>query len=298
MQNRQDIEQSFLQLTIETLKSKFNHISDKEIDRITQHWQNRFEDDDDLDADLSLRNLQFIIENLERNKKSTDGKYHKSDFEHIMLYLKGDLTVQQKGMIESETGLFSFKGRAFNDIPDFASHKDQLSTIGYLFSGRFNRANNIENPQINFLSRNQRITDNQFPIISNSHLALLRDCHPFLSDFIDSHSICQLSSSQQNALVEILNDINLPKILEQELEQLRKDKPDSYYSEVLKEALSRFEEKSTFDQMFKEFLIQNPKMANEIEDKIKKLVLSGKEAVPLEIAVEDQDDDSLTESEE
>jgi recombination protein RecA len=48
----------------------------------------------------------------------------------------------------------------------------------------------------------------------------------------------------------------------------------------------------------KEFLIQNPKISNEIEEKIKKLVLSGKEAVPLEIAVEDQDDESLDESEE
>ena len=48
----------------------------------------------------------------------------------------------------------------------------------------------------------------------------------------------------------------------------------------------------------KEFLIQNPKLTIEIEDKIKKLVLSGKEAVPLEIAVEDQDDESLSESEE
>ncbi len=48
----------------------------------------------------------------------------------------------------------------------------------------------------------------------------------------------------------------------------------------------------------KEFLIQNTKISIEIEDKIKKLVLSGKEAVPLEIAVEDQDDDTLTEPEE
>lgn len=266
MQNRQDSEQSLLQLTIETLKSKFNHISDEEIDRITQHWQNRFEDDDDLDAGRSLHNLQFIIENLERNEKSTDGKYHKSDFEHIMLYLKGQLTPIQLGLVEYNTFFFGFEGTGFtkfpegsgfNKFPEFTTFKDQLSTIGYLFSGRFNRADNIENPQINFLSRNQRFTDNQDPIISNSDLALFGDCHSFLSDFIDSHSICQLSWSQQNALVEILNDINLPRILQKNLEQIRKDKPDSYYSEVLNEALSRFEEKSTFDQMFKEFLIQD-----------------------------------------
>jgi recombination protein RecA len=48
----------------------------------------------------------------------------------------------------------------------------------------------------------------------------------------------------------------------------------------------------------KEYLVQNPKITVEVESKIKKLVLSGKEAVPLEIAVEDQDDDTLTDTEE
>jgi recombination protein RecA len=47
----------------------------------------------------------------------------------------------------------------------------------------------------------------------------------------------------------------------------------------------------------KEYLVQNPKIAIEVESKIKKLVLSGKEAVPLEIAVEDQDDDTLPDTE-
>jgi recombination protein RecA len=47
----------------------------------------------------------------------------------------------------------------------------------------------------------------------------------------------------------------------------------------------------------KEYLVQNPKIAVEVESKIKKLVLSGKEAVPLEIAVEDQDDDTLPDTE-
>jgi hypothetical protein len=48
----------------------------------------------------------------------------------------------------------------------------------------------------------------------------------------------------------------------------------------------------------KEYLVQNPKITIEVESKIKKLVLSGKEAVPLEIAVEDQDDDTLSDTEE
>jgi recombination protein RecA len=48
----------------------------------------------------------------------------------------------------------------------------------------------------------------------------------------------------------------------------------------------------------KEYLVQNPKITVEVESKIKKLVLSGKEAVPLEIAVEDQDDDTLSDTEE
>jgi len=48
----------------------------------------------------------------------------------------------------------------------------------------------------------------------------------------------------------------------------------------------------------KEYLVQNPKITVEVESKIKKLVLSGKEAVPLEIAVEDQDDDTLSGTEE
>lgn len=48
----------------------------------------------------------------------------------------------------------------------------------------------------------------------------------------------------------------------------------------------------------KEYLVQNPKISIEVETKIKKLVLSGKEAVPLEIAVEDQDESTTPVAEE
>ncbi len=41
----------------------------------------------------------------------------------------------------------------------------------------------------------------------------------------------------------------------------------------------------------KEYLIQNPKVSDELYEKIKKAVLSGKESIPLEIAVEDTSDE-------
>jgi recombination protein RecA len=43
----------------------------------------------------------------------------------------------------------------------------------------------------------------------------------------------------------------------------------------------------------KEYLIQNPKVTLEVEEKIKKLVLSGKETIPLELATEDNDSEDF-----
>jgi recombination protein RecA len=48
----------------------------------------------------------------------------------------------------------------------------------------------------------------------------------------------------------------------------------------------------------KQYLIENPKVTDSLYTEIKKLVLSGKEAVPLEIAVEEASEDDSSELEE
>lgn len=137
--------------SIETiLKKKFYNISDEEIATMRTYWY-KLINDEDIDAPYKLENLLAIIDNLERNEKTVDGKYHKSDFEHIMLYLKGQLTPEQLGLVDSETFFFSFAGVKFGNLASFTPNKEKLSTIGYFFSKRNNKRDNIAGHLINFL---------------------------------------------------------------------------------------------------------------------------------------------------